>query len=176
MNELIEALHSSRDNWIHAVRPLSSAEWRYRTADDSWNTAQCAEHIVVVENALFRQIEKGLAEGRLPDPERAAALAGKERMLRQRIPARLVKVKAPEKMVPTGRMESPSEFIREFQEVRKLTLDLATATGPAALETIIFPHFALGDLTGSQWLWFIALHADRHLIQAREALAVFANQ
>ena len=174
MSELIDALHSSRDSWVHAASPLTAVEWRYRSSPESWSVAECAEHIVIVERALCLQIEKGLAEGK-PDPARAAALAGKEKMLQKRVPGRAVKVKAPAGMEPTGALENPAAFIEAFAPARARSIELATATDPSALETVVFPHFALGDLTGGQWLWFVALHGERHLNQAREVLAAITS-
>ena len=171
MSELIEALRSGQTSWVPVVQSLTAVEWRRRPDHDNWSPAECAEHIVIVESRLVKAIKAGVAAGK-SEPERAAAIAGKEEMMRKRIPSRSVKVKAPEPMVPSGRIATPAEFLEEFQSVRAQSIELAASNNPL-VDTFVMPHFVLGDFTGTHWLWFIALHGDRHLNQIREILASY---
>lgn len=172
--DLLAALERSENDWRAAALSFSPEQWHYKcaSAPEAWSPAECAKHIVLAETGVCQMLSRGLASGQ-PEPERSAAVAGKEETLKQRIPARKSKAKSPDFAVPApGGFETPELFLAAFGEARALSLQLAVGEdSSSALDLFVFPHFALGDLTGTQWLWFNALHSERHLNQVRELLA-----
>ena len=161
-------LERTREALLETTSDMPPARWTWRAAEESWTAAECAEHIVIVESILLTRALK--TADREVEPERAAKTAGKELKLVERLPARLFKAKAPDGMHPTGRYSGPGEFHSEFAAVRTRVIDMVRESN-APLHHVVDPHFALGDLTGAQWLWFIAAHSERHLNQIREVMA-----
>jgi hypothetical protein len=83
--------------------------------------------------------------------------------------ARIVRFKAPEPLVPTGRWPD-DQLLKEFEGTRRQTRAFAAATN-ADLRHHFYKHPALGELDLYQWMILIAAHCERHRVQSEEVMA-----
>ncbi len=130
------------------------------------------EHIVIVENFALGLIE-GMIRDDKPDQSRRGAKAHKDQIVLEAVPARIIHAQAPEFLRPTRRWPDFEDLLREFAKTRGLTIEFAGTT-PADLRAYFRPHPLLKDLDAYQWLLLIGSHAERHVRQAEEGLAVSA--
>lgn len=166
--DLLGHLDASSERFLKAIDGVGAEQWGFAPPDGAWSIAQCAGHVVRSEGNIFEGVLGTLQEPAAP--ERAAAVAGKEKLLHKAVPARRGKAQAPAGMEPAD-FASPAEAAERFREVRAVTRDFAAATD-APLHVHVKPHFGLGDLTAAQWLLLIALHSERHARQIEEVKAM----
>ena len=165
---LIGQLEDSSAKFLAAIAGIPPGPWTFKPDPDTWSVAENADHVVVVERRLRGLIRKILAE--TAAPEKAEAVAGKEKYLLRAVLDRSRRVKVPEPMEPTGRSETPEQIAELFREVRASTIDYVR-TSQDPVRHHFAPHFALGDLDGAQWLLMISLHTARHVLQIDEVKA-----
>lgn len=165
---LTAQLEKSRAEFLDAIAGLPSPQWSFRPSADVWSVQEIADHVVVVEQRIFKMIQKTLREP--AQPEKAAEVAGKEKKLIRAVLDRSYKVKVPEPMEPTGQAETPEQIAALFQQVRANTIEYVRGTADP-LHHHFAPHFVLKDLDGAQWLLMIALHTSRHVQQIEEVKA-----
>jgi hypothetical protein len=101
--------------------------------------------------------------------EELAAIQEKDDFIVKMVSSRRRRQPAPPDAVPANRWPT-HELPARFLAIRDRTIALANSAD-GALHSRVFPHFALGPLTGYQWLLFIAAHSDRHLKQVEEVKA-----
>lgn len=162
-------LLDSAQRFREAIAGLGPSEWSFKPSGEVWSIAECADHVVAVEIMIFGNVS-GKLQQRTPDPERAAAAQGKEKMLMRAVPDRTTRVKVPVAIEPTGRGGSPEELIGYFDQVRAKTVEYVQSTGDP-LHDRTAPHFMFKDLNGAQWLLLISLHTERHVAQIEEVKA-----
>ncbi|MBX9599748.1 MAG: DinB family protein [Bryobacteraceae bacterium] len=165
---LAAQLRQSSSQFLEAIAGLPPEQWSFRPSEDVWSVQEIADHVVVVEQRIFKMIQKILRDP--AQPEKAAGVAGKERKLMRAVLDRSTRVKVPEPMEPTGQAETPEQIAALFQQVRAKTLDYVRDTADP-LHHHFAPHFVLKDLDGAQWLLMIALHTSRHVQQIDEVKA-----
>src|SRR5271154_4475219 len=51
---LIEQLELSKKNMLASISGLTEAQWRYKPAPTVWSVAECAEHLVLAEDFMFK--------------------------------------------------------------------------------------------------------------------------
>jgi uncharacterized damage-inducible protein DinB len=164
------ALHhltQSRESLLRVAQRLSREQWHYRSAPGRWTVAECVEHIVTVEARLLDRIQKSLAKD--PDPSRRSVFEGQDHAMFANTVGRVVRLQAPDVLVPTGRWPH-EQLLPEFEAARRLTQDFAVAT-QADLRRHFFKHPIFGDLDLYQWLIMIAAHCDRHRAQSEEVMS-----
>jgi len=155
---------------LDSTATLTDAQWRFKPAPEVWSAAECIEHIALVETHLLHVIG-GMAASPAAPPEVLAAAAGKEELLVKMVRSRSRKVVAPEGARPANRFPEIPALRAHFSDVRDRTIAyVRTTTDP--IRTRVHPHFILGPLDGYQWLMFLGAHAERHLKQLQEGLAV----
>src|SRR5277367_1772568 len=108
------ALHhlaESRENLLRLTHGLSPQQWHYRSAPGRWTVAECVEHVVTVETRVLDRIQDTVQKG--PDPSRRSALEGRDHTMFADAVARVVRLQAPEILVPTGRSPRYAKFCRQ---------------------------------------------------------------
>ncbi len=163
---MVRVLEASREALIAAIGGLTPAQWTFKPAEDVWSIAECCDHIGGTELLFMKMITRRLIE----DRDRAAAVQGKEKMLRKAIPNRSHRVKVPVEIKPYGHTESPEAFAEAFRATRTVAIEYAKTTDDP-LHWRVSPHFVLGDFDGAQWLEIVAEHCDRHRQQIEEVKA-----
>ena len=167
-------LERTKSALLAATASLTEEQWRFKPSAEEWSPAECVEHITLVEAFLLETIAK-LAAGPPTQAEVLAKCAGKESVIEQRVPARTVKVKAPERSCPTNRFANSAQLIAHFIATRDRTIEYARTTTDNIRERT-HPHFVFGPLDGYQWLIFLAAHGERHLNQLLEVTGRLSHQ
>jgi len=162
---VLEHLDKSRERLLSAVAGLGEEQRAFRPAQDRWSVADCVEHVTVVEQFIVGNIQRKLQTS--PQPERRSEVAGKDQTILTRVPAREIRVKGPDPVMPNGRWPDFEVLLSEFEQTRARTRDFARET-QASLVDHFFPHPFLGELDCYQWLLFLGTHCERHVRQLEE--------
>ena len=165
---ILQHLEASRARLLAVVEGLSTEQLDFRPAEGRWSVADCVEHLTVVENFVWNSMHRVL-EGP-PEIAKRAEVQGKEELILSRVPARVIRVKGPEPVMPKRRWPEFSELLRQFDAARTRTLAFASES-PAGLQDHFFPHPFLGELDCCQWLLFLGTHCERHVRQMEEVKA-----
>ena len=159
-------LRESEAELLNAIADLNEEQWNYKPRPEVWSVGETAQHIVLTEWALFRQIEKALASK--PEPDWAQVTAGKDDLLHRILPQRVGRALAPEALLPREEL-SRDEVVRRLQAIRAQTLRFAEETqAPLKMHTAEHPLPIFGTLNAYQWLLYIPLHGLRHTRQIEE--------
>ena len=165
---VVEQLAQSRERLLLAMEGLLAEQRDFRAAEDRWSITDCIEHITVVESFVLTSIQQALQSS--PEPARQVEVQGKDRIIRERVPARERRVKGPAQVQPRGRWPDFEELVRQFEATRERTVRFSAVT-QANLRDHFFPHPILGTLDCYQWLLFLAAHCERHVRQMEEVKA-----
>ena len=158
-------LASTRDALVEALSGLSDSQWKFRSAPDRWSIAEIMEHVAFIEGRI-QEIIGNLKEAPADLPMREVKQV--DEFVLYMIPSRELKVRAPERIRPTGRWAGP-EAREVFLNGRKKTFELLAAT--PHLRGRVLPHPIFGAWDGYQWILAAAGHAARHTSQICELKA-----
>jgi hypothetical protein len=164
---LLEQLEQSKKNMLSSIDGLTTAQWRFKPAPSVWSVAECAEHIILAEGFLFGTSQQVLKTP--PVARLESANADFDHKMVAMVNDRTQKATAPEPIVPSGRLATPADAVKEFSDKRdrsiayvKTTSDdlrVHVANGPA------------GPMDAYQFLLVMAAHSARHTAQIREVEA-----
>lgn len=159
-------LRESEQELLDAIADLNEEQWNHKPLPEVWSVGETAQHIVLTESALFRQIEKALATEPAPDWE--LKTAGKDELLYRILPQRVGRARSPEALLPRDEL-SRDEVVRRFRAVRAVALRFAEDTqAPLKVHTAEHPLPIFGTLSAYQWLLYIPFHGLRHTRQIEE--------
>jgi hypothetical protein len=165
----VQYLEQTRDRVLALAQWLTPEQRSFRPSESDWSAGELIEHIVVVENFVLSFLEAMIKEG-TPDESRRGAIAHKDQIVLEAVPARTIHAQAPEFLRPTQRWADFDDLLREFAKTRGRTIEFAGTT-QADLRAYFRPHPLLKDLDAYQWLLLVGSHAERHVRQAEEGLA-----
>ena len=94
---------------------------------------------------------------------------GNEKLQQILLAEQKAKVKAPEILEPKGIINDTSTFERLFSEQRNL-IKQAIENAEIVIDNRLHKHPMLGEMTISDWLYFLIHHSQRHLEQIKERL------
>jgi len=165
---LVEQLELSKKNMLASISGLTEAQWRYKPAPTVWSVAECAEHLVLAEDFMFKSEQDLLKTPAVP--RLATANSQVDHAFVAGVLDRSHKVTAPEPITPAGgKFATPAEAAREFTMRRNKTIEYAKTT-----QDDLRVHAApgpLGQMDAYQFMLLIAAHAGRHTLQIREVEA-----
>jgi hypothetical protein len=146
------------------LEPLSSGQLEFKR-ENEWNMLEIAEHILLTEKLVMSLLSQETTT-RVEQPE----LFGTEKLKRFLVDFRHKKVKAPDSIVPKGILADPQQFVTELSQLRaQLVYDIQT--GKLAITHATYKHPMLGEMTVTDWLYFIVHHSERHFHQMKDRLA-----
>jgi hypothetical protein len=162
----LKYLNDTKDDYVKQLTGLSDAQLNFRAAEGRWTIAEIAEHITVVENALFGMMTSPAAAKTLKceDVPRLADTA-----LILAITNRSQKFTAPEQVRPNGRWKTREELLASFEKARAVTI--AYIKDNKADLRATFVQIPMGTLDSFQGILFLIGHSDRHLAQLKEVKA-----
>jgi hypothetical protein len=167
--QLVKLLKDAQKEFVSAVESLSDEQWKWKPAPTRWSVAECAEHIVLSEDALFSRALQALKNP--ADPEWETKTKGKTEILLNVMAQRQGRAQAPEEIVPQGKM-SRAEIMEKFAQVRGRTLKFAEEMkGPIKEHLTPHPFPIFNPLNTYQWVLYIPLHNMRHDKQIEEVKA-----
>ena len=167
----------ARTELLAAVDQIPSELREARPSLEVWSVAEVLEHLARVEKGIAKVAALKIGELQtMPNPPREAPDdlpidASRFAMVVDRVTR---KIEAPERVRPSG--EVSAEAARSvLMTTRGLLLDQFHAADGVALSTAIHPHPFLGDLNLYEWVYFIAVHEERHTLQIREIAGQLAS-
>lgn len=158
--KLVESLREGRNRYLYAFQGVLDSSSTWRKAPGKWSILECAEHVAVSEEQMFRAWEKLAAPGK-SDP-------AKDRAVQNTAKDREHKMTCPERALPKGRCQSLSEALERFRTARERTLQLAESAPLEELRGKVVPHPLMETIDGYQLLLLMAAHAERHALQIKE--------
>jgi hypothetical protein len=163
-------LQTSEKEFLDSVEGLTDAQWSFKPAPvngrERWSIAECAEHIMLAESAIFSQVTAAMASPAVPDWE--AKTDKKTLMLMKILPDRSHQATAPEAITPKSNL-TRAEIMSRYKEARAKTIKFAETTdAPLKEHTKDNPFPAIGTLNAYQWLLYVPLHNMRHNQQIAE--------
>lgn len=166
---LVEMLCGSRDRLRKALGAASDDAWNRRPARGGWSAAECAEHLVLTEEALLALIRQKILSGPAT-PSLESQLRGKDGAVVQAMQDRAAKGKTFDFLEPRGQWPNRLSALDAFLARRADTIEYVRGSREA-LHHHAAPLEGLGPLDAYHWLLLMASHTDRHVAQLQEALA-----
>src|SRR5580698_3190052 len=146
-------LTRTRDLLLTEIANLRPDQWIFRSNDESWTIAECADHIASIEKLTFSMVSKRM-QAAPPDPQRASEVQKKTPWILEAVPSRHARVKVPPGIENTSHSATPEEFAALFQERRAALLKYVSETEDPMHDRVA-PHMIFKDLDGCQWLLMI---------------------
>ncbi len=171
---LVELLEASRNRLRNAMTNAPDSLWTRTPAGGGWSPADCAEHLVLSEEALLGLI-RGTILAAPADPGLAVELRGKDGIVVQAMQNRAARQKTFDFLEPAGTWRERRAALDAFLARRADTLDFARSTRDP-LHHHAAPLGELGMLDAYHWLLLMAAHTERHLAQMQEALSPDGEQ
>ena len=162
----LKYLNDTKADYIKQLTGISDAQLNFRAAEGRWTIAEIAEHITVVETALYGMMTSPMAAKSLKceDVPRFADTA-----LILAITNRSQKFTAPEQVRPNGRWKTREDLIASFEKARAATIAYIKDNKADLRGT--FVQTPMGTLDSFQGILFLSGHSDRHLAQLKEVKA-----
>ena len=162
-------LYISRMKFLNSIDGLTAEQLAFKAEPDRWSIAECAEHITLSEDVIFKMATDRALKA--PAAKRDPAVYKK---VDQQILASMVdrskKGKAPEMLKPSNKWKTMDAMIAEFKEKRKSTLDWVEKTD-ADVRGHVAPHPEFKEMDAYQWVLLLSAHTERHTLQILEVKA-----
>jgi DinB superfamily len=165
----VKYLEESRKEFLAAIDGVTEEQWKWKPAPERWSVGETAEHIVLAEAALFGNVRKAIASP--PNPAWEEKTKGKTEFIEQVMAPRLGKAKAPEPIVPSGKMtraEVRETFLKQRDDIEKFAKETQIALKEYTAQ---HPFEIFNTLNAYQWLIYVPLHTERHDKQIAEVKA-----
>lgn len=143
------------------LAPLSDSELNWNQGEN-WSIIQIAEHILLTEETVIAMLEKGSEH-----MSERIELFGGDKLRKLLVDYRERKVKAPSSLIPMGSIRTSQEFQQALLKCRTDLID-KLESNEIMISTEVHIHPMLGEMTVSDWLNFIQMHAERHFYQMKE--------
>ncbi len=166
---MIQLLQASEAETLALVEKLSDAQWKFKPAAEKWSVAEVVEHVVLAEVSLYSKAQEALKAPRNPEWEEKTK--GKTEFLQRVMPSRTGRAKAPDEIVPEGKVMR-ADLMQKLRQIRARSMRLAEEIqAPLKAHTAEHPFPIFNTLNAYQWMLYIPLHNQRHNKQIEEVLA-----
>ncbi len=163
----LKYLNDTKADYVAQLTGLSDKQLNFRAAEGIWTIAEIAEHITVVEMALFSSVTDQVLKSEPPKCENPFRIP--DTVIILAITNRQQKFTAPEQVRPNGRWKTREDLLKSFEAARDTTIDFMKNN-----KVDLRNHFAqapMGMMDAHQWILFITGHSERHLAQLKEVKA-----
>lgn len=161
-SEVLERLRTTQESLLRCLQGVSPGQLAFRPGADRWSIAEIAEHLVLMEGSTLPLLKHMLATAHSEEPA-----PRKDESIVRVIRNRARKAQAPEAMLPAGRYDSVEQIESMFRRLRGGVLRYVETCNDD-LRGHVYPHPAVGELDGYQWLLFVNAHVERHMLQIEE--------
>ena len=168
-DQAIAYLQETQKEFLASLDGVSEAQWKFKAAPDRWSIAECAEHIAVTEETIWKLVSEKMMKSPAT-PEKRAEVQGKDELILTKVPDRSRKAKAPEQLVPTGRFATRAELLKQFETTRAAEIAYLQDTKDD-LRDHFEDHPAFKTLDAYQWVLLNGAHGKRHTAQILEVKA-----
>lgn len=160
---ILSHLERSRREFYKSLEGVTAAQWKFKPAPDRWSIAECAEHLVTTEDALFGMITNQLLKAPIRDGQR------KTRADDQKVEARILdrsqKAKAPEMLIPSGKFTGPETIAPAFNPKRDRTIEFLRTSQEDLRGRVA------NNMDAYQYFILLSTHTLRHTAQLNEVKA-----
>ena len=164
---LLEQLQKSKTYFLDSIAGVTEAQWKFKPSPTAWSVGECAEHIILSEDFLFKT-----SQGILKTPAVARLESSNSEVdhkLVTMVGDRSHKATAPEPITPSGKFATPADAAAAFTEKRDRNMAYAkTTTDELRVHVTKGP---LGPMDAYQFLLLMASHTGRHTDQIKEVQA-----
>ncbi len=162
----VQYLQQTRDGVVAAVKGLSDAQMKFKSAPDRWSVGETLEHIALAEELNYQNLtEKVMTAPAGPvDRDVTKIDAG----ILSMVPDRSHKAQAPAPLVPTSRWTS-AEALDHFLKTREKIIALMQSGQDLRMHVTESPFGQPFD--AYEWMLFVAAHSERHTKQILEVKA-----
>lgn len=158
-------LKKTKEEFLKSIEGLTIEQLTFKAKDSKWCIMDCAEHIALAEQTLSNVIQKQLKEP--ADSLKSEYLKMTEKKIITRLTFRLVKVKSPEVIKPSGKFESIEAIKKAFIAQRDSAIDYVNTTNDP-LHFHFWKHPATGTVDLYQTIILMSAHTKRHILQIEE--------
>lgn len=172
-DQAMSHLHATRKQVLDLISPLSEAQWAFKAGPDRWSIAECAEHITETENmlrGLVQQNAKKLPVDEAKRAERASKKEASAKAVLTRMTDRSQRATAPGEIRPAGRFATKAALVAALNARRDETIRYVETTDDD-LRGRFFKPGAGPEMDLYEMILMISGHAERHLLQMKEAMA-----
>ena len=159
--EVLESLENGRGALLAELDGLTEDAASRVPEPGRWSVLECVEHLFLVEDYLFRQIESSQPS------ETPVGSRGREARILQRGVDRTSRIEAPEVARPTGRFPTFAEGLQAFVSSRERTLRYVHACREDQRFRTAH-HPLIGPMNCHEVLLIMAIHPRRHAAQIHE--------
>ncbi|GAB4093739.1 DinB family protein [Flaviaesturariibacter terrae] len=149
-----------------AVAGRFSPEALQQRAGEGWSPLQVLEHCCLTEALVI-----GLLGRPTTEQHEGETVHGSDKIYHLVVNKRAIRIKAPDRLVPTGAFADSAAFEERFLGQRQALRD-ALSGGTLTIDNRLYPHPVLGNMTASDWLYFLVHHTQRHVEELKERLPV----
>ena len=159
---IVENLARAQSDLLRAADAVPTEQWKTCPGEDRWSASELVGHLITVERAILRNIDRLLQK-----PPRPVPFYKRFHLPMTLVELRLIRRKSP---IPTDVqiLREKEAMLAELREVRERTLALIEETRERDLGGYSMAHPFLGTLDMYGWLQMIASHEVRHTRQMRE--------
>jgi len=165
LSTILENLDRAQKVFLRAADSVPAEQWRTSPGEGRWSAAELVGHLITVERAILRNVDKVLQK-----PPRALPFYKRFHVPMAVVELRLIRRKSP---IPTDDqiLGEKEAMLAELREVRERTLAFIEETMERDLSKYTILHAFLGTLNIYGWLQMIASHEVRHTKQLQEIAA-----
>lgn len=163
VNTYLENLDKITSETLMQAKKFSPTQLTF-LVKGKWSILQKLEHIFTFDRLCYDILTKPTEK--ISDTDE---LIGDVKIKQVVVDQRFMKVKSPDIVKPRGEMKNLKDFEKGFKEMRQKLKD-GILTEKIKIDNRVFRHPILGDMTISDWLYFIIRHNERHLLQIKEQL------
>jgi hypothetical protein len=162
---LLTQLEKSSAVVLEALNGVSETQWNFKPAPERWSIAECAEHIVTADQAMFTFGSQQLLKMNPP----AGAVKRDDDAILKTTTDRSTKVKTAEFLEPKGKYADKTAVIDAFQKGRARIAEYVKST-----QDDLRAHGFQGPtgyVDAYQFLLTLSAHGERHAQQIAEVKA-----
>lgn len=153
---------------VKSLNEQSKAQAEFKPSEKDWSILECAEHIFLVN----KNVSKIIAT---PPPTEKSENIKTELFSEQKLNILLVsnrafKVAAPDYVIPNGHFMNVSDAVQNINSIIDKIIFFLN-TNDIELEAQLIKHPLLDVMTKVDWIHFMLVHTNRHMLQIEELKA-----
>ncbi len=168
---LQEKIKVTTDKLTGLIDQSNPQELLYKPSVESWSVLECAEHIHLVNSGIAGILQTPAPE---TNENMLSELFGEGKLNHLLVTKRALKQPAPDSMLPRGIFKNAEDAKKAIHKDIHAILHLLN-TKDFSQETFIIHHFRLGNMTKTDWIYFLIAHTERHLFQIEEIKQTYKN-
>jgi len=162
-NTLSAQFRATTDTLIGLLEAFTPETFNRKPSPTAWNAGDVAEHLLLFDIRLQEILASATEPANRNPTEKTAEYTA-------RVTNREARLDAPPFLMPAAAERTAAEMITKLQTERNKIV-AAIETQDLTLISTAIPHRFFGEMTAFEWIHFLDLHTQRHILQLRELLA-----